>query len=70
MLEDLVAIWDKLQQKFARRSEMGQEAAQMTLLHFQHVETETSDETISRYGAVLEKCAKQGVDADDLLMDL
>ena len=39
ILEDPVATWNKLQQKFARRSEMGQEAAQMALLHFQHIET-------------------------------
>ena len=26
-LEDPVAVWNKIQQKFARRSEMGQEAA-------------------------------------------
>ena len=43
VLEDPVATWEKLEQKFGRRSEMGQEAAQMALLHFQHVETETAD---------------------------
>ena len=69
VLEDPVATWDKLRQKFARRSEMGQEAAQMALLHFQHIETETADETITRYEAVLEKCAQQGVDTNDLLME-
>ena len=69
VLEDPVATWDKLQQKFARLAEMGQEAAQMALLHFQHINTETADETITRYEAVLEKCAQQGVDTDDLLME-
>ena len=69
VLEDPVATWNKLQQKFARRSEMGQEAAQMALLHFQHVETETADETITRYEAVIEKCAQQGVHTDDLLLE-
>ena len=34
VLEDPIATWDKLEQKFARRSEMGQEAAHMALLHF------------------------------------
>ena len=37
VLKDPVATWDKLQQKFARRSEMGQQTAQMALLHFQHM---------------------------------
>ena len=48
---------------------MGQEAAQMALLHFQHVETETADKTITRYEAVVEKCARQGVATDDLLLE-
>ena len=69
VLEDPVATWNKLQQKFARRSEMGQEAAQMALLHFQHVETETADETIARYESVIEKCVQQGVATDDLLLE-
>ena len=43
VLEDLVAVWNKLQQKFAKRSEMGQEDAQMALLQFQHVEKETTN---------------------------
>ena len=33
-LEDPVATWNKLQQKIARRSETGQEAAQTALLQF------------------------------------
>ena len=37
VLEDPAATWDKLQQKFACRSEMGQQTAQMALLHFQHM---------------------------------
>ena len=53
----------------ARLREMGQEATQMALLHFQHVETETADETITRYEAVIEKCAQQGVATDDLLLE-
>ena len=63
MLEDPVATWEKLEQKFERRSEMGQEAAQMAVLHFQHVET------ITRYEAVIVKCARQGVATDDLLLE-
>ena len=48
---------------------MGQEAAQMALIHFQQVETETADETITRYEVVIEKCAQQGVATDDLLLE-
>ena len=69
VLEDPVAVWNKLQQKFARRSEMGQEAAQMALLQFQHVETETANETIERFEAITEKCAQQGVAVDDHLLE-
>ena len=46
VLDDPIAIWNKLQQKFARKSEMGKFAAQKALLNFQHLETETADETI------------------------
>ena len=56
VLEDPVAMWNKLQQKFARRSEMGQQTAQMALLHFQHMEIETTDDTIARFEAVVKKC--------------
>ena len=69
VLEDSVAVWNKLQQKFARRSEMGQEAAQMALLQFKHVETETANETIERFEAITEKCAQQGVPVDDHLLE-
>ena len=58
VLEDLVATWNKLQQKFARRSEMGQQTAQMALLHFQDMETGTTDDTIARFEEVVEKCVK------------
>ena len=69
VLEDPVATWDKLQQKFARRSEMGQQTAQMALLHFQHMETETADDTIARFEALVEKCVQQGVQFDDQLLE-
>ena len=69
VLENPVATWNKLQQKFARRSQMGQEAAHMALLHFQHMETETADDTITRYEAIIEKCTQQGVAVDDLLLE-
>ena len=61
VLHDPIAIWTKLQQKFARKSEMGKSAAQKALLTFQHLETETADETICRFETVVERCEKQGV---------
>ena len=61
--------WNKLQQKFARRSEMGQQTAQMALLHFQHMETETADDTIARFETIVEKCVQQGVQIDDQLLE-
>ena len=69
VLEDPVATWNKLQQKIACMSEMGHQEAQMALLHFQHMETETTDETISRYEAVVEKCVQQGVPIDEQLLE-
>ena len=36
---------------------------------FQRVETETSDETIERYEAIIEKCAQQGVNLDAHMME-
>ena len=54
VLDDPIAIWNKLQQKFARKSEMGKSAAQKALLNFQHLETETADETICKFEVVVE----------------
>ena len=48
---------------------MGAEAAHMAFLQFQHVETETADETIERYEAIIEKCAQQGVNPDAQMME-
>ena len=48
---------------------MGQEAAQMALLQFQHVETEIANETIERFEAITEMCAQQGVAVDDRLLE-
>lgn len=44
--DDPITIWNKLQQKFARKSEMGKSAAQKGLLHFANLETEIPEETI------------------------
>ena len=55
ILEDTIATWNKLKHKFARKSEMGQEIAQIQLLNFHHVETERAVETIERFGSVESK---------------
>ena len=52
-MEDLVMLWKKLQQKFARKSEMGKSSAHKSLLSFAHIETETAEETISRFEAIV-----------------
>ena len=44
VLDDPVAIWTKLQRKFARVSELGKSAAQKALFQFQHLEIETAEE--------------------------
>ena len=61
VLDDPIAIWNKHQQKFARKSEMGKSTPQKALLNFQHLETKTADETICRFEAVVERCEQQGV---------
>ena len=60
-MEDPIVLWKKLQQKFARKSEMGKSSAQKSLLSFAHIETETSEETISRFEASVIKCEQQEV---------
>ena len=65
VLSDPVAIWNKLQQKFARVSELGKSSARKALYQFQHLEIETAEETICRFEAVVEKCTQQGVKLDE-----
>ena len=60
VLNDPIAMWNKLQQKFARKLEMGKSAAQKAFLKFQHLETEIADETICKFEAVVERCEQQG----------
>ena len=60
-MEDPIFLWKKLQQKFARKSEMGKSSAQKALLSFTHMETETAEETISRFEAIVLKCEQQEV---------
>lgn len=61
IIDDPAATWRKLQQKFARRSELEHEAAQKAFLSFQHNETESADETITRFEAVVERALQQNV---------
>ena len=64
-LEDPIQTWQKLQDKFARRSIMERDASQMLLLNFQHMETESANQTIERYEGIIEKCEEQGVKMED-----
>ena len=40
----------------------------MALLHFQHIETEIANDSIERYGGIIEKCAQQSVVTDYQLL--
>ena len=62
ILDDPVAVWGKLKQKFARRSEMGQEAAFKQFMTFTHDEAETAEDTISRFEEIVAKCVNQEVE--------
>lgn len=37
----------------------------MVFLNFQHMETESANETTERYEGIIEKCEKQGVKMED-----
>ena len=65
VIEDPVSTWKRLQDKFERKTEMAAEAAQLQLLNFQLMETETADQTIERFELVLETCHHQGDPVSD-----
>ena len=44
---------------------MERDASQMLLLNFQHMETESANQTIERYEGIIEKCEEQGVKMED-----
>ena len=49
---------------------MEAEVAYMALLQlFQYIDTGTANETITRFQAILQKCAQQGVARDDQLLE-
>ena len=62
ILEDPLAVWEKLKKKFTRRSEMGHEAAYKEFMHFAHDESETAEDTITRFEAIIDKCVNQEVE--------
>ena len=62
--EDLVAIWNRLREKYERRSEAEAETAQMSLLDFAHREGETVNATIDQFEAIVMFCIDYGVIAD------
>ena len=65
--EDLVAIWNRLKEKFERKSEAEAESAQMSLLDFAHREGETANTTIERFELIVSFCRDQGVTVDENL---
>ena len=65
IIKDLVATWQKLKEKYERVSEMEAEVVQQLLNDFQHVETESADETIDKFEQIVERCHQQGVPATE-----
>ena len=65
--EDPIQIWNRLQEKFERRSEAEAETAQMNLLDFAHREDETANSTIDRFETIVTICLDQGVAVDENL---
>ena len=60
-------MWQRLKDTLERTTEMTHEAAQMQLLNFAHIETESADHTIERYEGIVELCGQQGVPPSELL---
>ena len=48
---------------------MEKEAAHMSFLQFEHIETESANETISRFEALVQKCRQQDVTTDIELLE-
>ena len=65
--DDPVAIWERLREKFERRSEAEAETAQMQLLDFAHKEDETANAMIERFETIVTICVDQGVAADEIV---
>ena len=58
---DLVKLWKRLKEKYARVSTAAADAAQDAILMFSHRIDETANQTLSRYGALKRECKYQGV---------
>ena len=69
VIDNPTATWAALSRKYARKSKMEKEAAHMALLQFEHTETESANETISRFEALVHKCRQQDVTTDDKLLE-
>ena len=69
VFDDTVAIWTKLQRKFARVSELGKSAAQKALFQFQHLEIEIPEEKISTFESVVAKCVQHKVRMEDGILE-
>ena len=61
-----VATWQKPKEKYERVSEMEAENVQQLLNDFQHIETESADDTIDKFEQIIERCHQQGVPATEL----
>ena len=69
VIDDPIATWAAISQKYARKSKMEKEAAHMALLQFEHIETESANETISRFEVLVQKCRQQEVTTDAELLE-
>ena len=56
-----VEIWDRLKEKFERRSEAEAETAQLQFLDFTHKEGEDANAMIERFETIVTTCTDQGV---------
>ena len=65
--EDPVQIWERLREKFERRSEAEAETAHMQLMDFTYREGESANATIDRFETAVKTCIDQGVAVDENL---
>ena len=69
VIDNPTETWVALSRKYARKSKMEKEAAHTALLQFEHIETESANETISRFEALVQKCRQQEVTTDNELLE-
>ena len=68
VIDNPTATWAVLSRKYAKKSKMEKEATHMALLRFEHIETESANETISRFEALVHKSRQQEVTIDNELL--